>query len=116
MLPITLVIARLRHKGPARELSATPAATVQPVSGDRAKPVISDTPSSDTVRRVASGSGNIWAYSVGDACLPTVTCGLGTRAKLVPSLSKIEIVQSSPGRCFSMMVWKISIGGLKDMT
>ena len=33
-----------------------PAATVHPVSGDRAKAVISGTPSSDTVCRVASVS------------------------------------------------------------
>ena len=59
---------------------------------------------------------NISAYSVGEARLPTVSCGFGTRAKLMPSPSKIEIVQSSLGRCFSMMAWKISIGGLKEMT
>ena len=48
--------------------------------------------------------------------MPTVSCGFGTRAKLIPSRSKIEIVQSWLGRCFSMMAWKISIGGLKEMT
>jgi hypothetical protein len=38
-----------------------------------------------------------------DARLPTVSCGFGTRAKLVPSPSKIEIVQSLLGRCCSIM-------------
>ena len=38
-----------------------PAATVQPVSEERAKLVISGTPSSDTVGRVASGLRNIAA-------------------------------------------------------
>ena len=53
----------------------------------------------------ARGSYGFWpANSVGDARWPIVSCGLGTRAKLVPSPSKIEIVQSPPGRCFSMMV------------
>ena len=65
---------------------------------------------------VASGLLNISAKSVGEARLPMVSCGLGTRAKLVPSPSKIEIVQSWFVRCFSMMLWKISIGGLKEMT
>src|SRR6187200_2195556 len=110
--PITLVIARLRHNGPTSELSEMPAATVQPVGEDRARLVISGTHSSDTVDKVASGARNIAAYSVGEARLPTVSCGFGTRAKLMPSRSKIEIVQSWLGRCFSMMVWKISIGGL----
>jgi len=36
--------------------------------------------------------------------------------KLTPSPSKIEIVHSLPGSCFSMMAWKISIGGLKEMS
>ncbi len=78
--------------------------------------MINGTPSSDTVDIVASGLRNISANSVGEARLPMVSCGLGTRAKLVPSPSKIEIVQSWFGRCFSMMSWKISIGGLKEMT
>ena len=78
--------------------------------------VISGTPSSDTVENVPSGLRNISACSVGEAFLPIVSCGLGTRAKLVPSASKIEIVQSWLGRCFSMMLWKMSIGGLKEMT
>ena len=65
--------------------------------------MISDTPSSETVGRVASGARNIPAYSKGAARLPTVSCGFGTRAKLMPSPSKIEMVQSALGRCFSMM-------------
>src|SRR3979411_2750488 len=109
-------MARLRHTGPTSELSAIPAATVQPVSEERAYDVISGTPSSDTVCRVASGLRNISANSNGDARLPMVSCGLGIRAKLTPLPSKIEIVQSSPGRCFSMIVWKIEIGGLKAMS
>src|SRR6266446_8526173 len=109
-------MARLRHKGPTSEVSATPAATVQPVSDDRAYDVISGTPSSDTVCRVASGLRNISAYSDGDARLPTVSCGFGARAKLMPLPSKIEIVQSALGRCLLMMAWKISIGGLKEMS
>ncbi len=116
MPPIALVIARLRHNGPTSELSAIPAATVQPVSEDRAYEVISDTPSSDTVCRVASGLRSISPYSDGDARLPMVSCGLGIRAKLTPLPSKREIVQSSLGRCFSMIVWKIEIGGLKEMS
>src|SRR5258705_13732576 len=91
-----------------------PAATVQPVSDDRARPVISETPSSDTGCSVASGAPNIAAYSVGEARLPAVSCGYGIRAKLTPSWSKIEIVQASLGRCCSVMDWKISIGGLKE--
>ena len=78
--------------------------------------MISGTPSSDTVCSVASGARNISAYSVGEARLPIVSCGFGTRAKLMPSPSKIEMVQSSLGRCLLMMAWKISIGGLNDMT
>ena len=78
--------------------------------------MISGTPSSDTVVSVASGLRNISANSVGEARLPMVSCGFGTRAKLVPSPSKIEIVQSWFGRCFSMMAWKMSIGGLNEMT
>src|SRR6202048_2349336 len=54
MPPITLVIASLRHNGPTSELSAIPAATIQPVTEDRAKLVISGTPSSDTVCSRAS--------------------------------------------------------------
>ena len=61
MPPITLVIARLRHSGATSELSATPAATVQPVRVDRDTLVISGTPSSDTVAKVASGVRNIAA-------------------------------------------------------
>ncbi len=53
--PITLVIARLRHNGATSELSAMPAATVQPVSADRTKLVICGAPSSETADRVASG-------------------------------------------------------------
>jgi len=48
--------------------------------------------------------------------LPIVSCGFGIRAKLMPLPSKIEIVQSGLGRCFSMMARKISIGGLKEMS
>ena len=61
MPPITLVIARLRHSGPTSELSAMPAATVQPVTEERAKLVISGTPSSETVCTVASGLRSISA-------------------------------------------------------
>src|SRR5664279_2790129 len=115
-LPIALVIATLRHNAPTSEPSAMPAATVQPVSEDRAKVVISGTPSSDTVCSVASGLRNISAYKDGDARLPIVSCGFGTRAKLTPSPSKIEIVQSELGRCWLMMAWKISTGGLNEMS
>ena len=45
-----------------------------------------------------------------------VSCGFGTRAKLMPSPSKIEMVQSLLGRCCSIMAWKISIGGLKEIS
>ena len=68
--PIRLVIARLRHSGLTSELSAMPAATVQPVSDDRTKVVISGVPSSDTVGRVASRFRTISAYSDGAARLP----------------------------------------------
>ena len=78
--------------------------------------MINGTPSSETVDTVASGLRNISAKSVGEARLPTVSCGFGIRAKLMPSPSKIEIVQSLFGRCLSMMFWNISIGGLNEMT
>ena len=80
-----------------------PLPTIQPETSDRATAVISGTPCSDTVSNVASGDLNISAYSVAEARLPTVSSGLGTRATLVPSLSKIEIVQSGLGRCRSKM-------------
>lgn len=109
-------MARLRHNGATSERSATPAAMVQPVSEERAKVVISGTPSSETVERVASCFRNISAYSDGEARLPMVACGFGTRATLMPSPSKIEIVQFSLGRCFSIIRWNSSIGGLKEMS
>jgi len=93
-----------------------PAPTSQPVTCDRATAVISGTPSSDTVSNEASGRLNISANRVGDARLPTVSCGFGTRAKLMPSESNIEIVQSGPGRCRSRMFWNSAIGGVKEMT
>src|SRR5271156_6952547 len=109
-------MARLRHNGATSEVSATPAATVQPVSDDRAKLVISGTPSSETVGMVASVFRNISAYSDGEARMPTVACGFGTRAKLTPSRSKIEIVQCSLGRCCSINVWNSAIGGLEGIS
>ena len=58
---MTLVIARFRHSGATSERSGMPAATVQPVREERAALVISGTPSSDTVAKVASGRRNISA-------------------------------------------------------
>jgi hypothetical protein len=46
---------------------------------------------------------NITEKRLGAACRPIVVCGFGTRAKLTPCWSKIEIVHSSFGFCCSMM-------------
>jgi hypothetical protein len=55
------------------------------------------------VRACPSGALNMTANRLGDAFMPIVVSGLGTRAKLAPFRSKIEIVQSSFGFCCSMM-------------
>ena len=44
---------------------------------------------------------------------PTVCSGLGTRAKLTPLWSKIDMVQSALGCCWVMMRWNSSSGTLK---
>src|SRR5262249_52306460 len=107
---------RLRHSGATSELSVMPAAIVQPVRGEREKPVISGTPSIELLFSVASDDLDSTGNSVGEACLPMVACGLGIRAKTTPSPSSKVTVQSVFGRCFSSMLWNISSGGLKEMS
>src|SRR5436190_24252382 len=99
MAPMALVIARLRHSGPTTELSEMPAATVHPVSGDLAKLVISGTPSRDTVCKIASEWRNIAECSDGEARLPTVSCGFGTRPDALRekvSALELPVVASAP--------------------
>jgi hypothetical protein len=100
----------------ATELSEIPAATVQPVDGERENAVISGAPSSDVATSVASSLRDVSANSEAGARLPTVSCGFGTRANTVPAPSISVIVQSAPGRCFSTMLWNISSGGEKEMS
>jgi hypothetical protein len=93
-----------------------PAATVQPVNGEREKAVISGVPSSDVVTSVASAILDVAASSEDDPRLPTVSCGFGMRATTVPSPSSKVTVHSGPGRCFSTRCWNISSGGLNEIS
>ena len=102
-MPIVPVRRNVRTAGAVSVFSAMPAAAVHPVSGERTKAVRSGTPSSDTVRSCPSGAVNMTANSVGDARAPIVVPGFGTRAKLMPFWSKMEIVQSSLSFCCSMI-------------
>ncbi len=61
-----------------------PAATVQPETSERVKAVSSGTFSSERVISLASRDLNNSASKVGDAGLPTVSAGLGSRAKFTP--------------------------------
>jgi len=57
-VPEQALRSRMPYSGATSEISAMPAATVQPVSEERTTLVISGTPSSDTDENVASGAWN----------------------------------------------------------
>ena len=114
--PTIVVTASRRTSGAVRVSSAMPAATAQPVMSERVKTVSSGTPSSETVGSFASSLLNNSASKDGEARWPSVLSGFGMRAKLTPLRSKNENVQSGPGRWRSMIRWKPSSGGLKEMS
>ena len=100
------VMASSRHNGPVSASTGVPAAIVHPVSGERLKAVLSATPSRDTVYSLpCSSRDSSDGSSVDEADCPTVCSGLGTRAKLTPLWSKIDMVQSALGCCWVMMRW-----------
>ena len=108
------VMASSRHSGAVSAATGVPATTFHPVSGERVNEVFSATPSRETVvSSFPSSCVSSTESNAGDPGLPMVCSGLGTRAMLTPLRSKIDIVQSSRGRCCWMMCWNISSGGLK---
>ena len=108
------VMASSRHNGAVSAATGVPAAIFHPVNGERRERGVElHALPRNGVQLALSSRDNSDGSSVDEADCPIVCSGLGTRAKLTPLRSKIDMVQSVLGCCWVMMRWNRPSGTLK---